>query len=243
MLIQLSWGWLNAKRARKASSVLVELLSATSHHPPNGRNDYISSCTLSRTATAAPLCQVFQENMAAMLWTGARGVVWMVRASVCVRVCAIERDGWQLLIILPITLHLRQHWARYHSTSPSSSSSPSNANPPRPDGVRVSDFLIIHQVRMTHGDWTALRRREKKRRRKMRSRGGGKERRGEWEVEDRNKKRGKRKGEWNWHNSEGRGDILGKEDDKQFRWSLLVARGSWGVWWWVISGQVNNFPA
>lgn len=92
VLIQLSWGWLNAKRARKASSVLVELLSATSHHPPNGRNDYISSCTLSRTATAAPLCQVFQENMAAMLWTGARGVVWMVRASVCARVH--DWEGW-----------------------------------------------------------------------------------------------------------------------------------------------------
>lgn len=79
------------------------------------------------------------------------------------------RDGThegQFLIILSITLPLRGCGARYHSTSSFSSI----ANPPLPDRVRISDFLIIHLVKMTQGGLKALRGRKK--RRKIRNSGG-----------------------------------------------------------------------
>lgn len=58
-------------------------------------------------------------------------------------------DGWRLLIILPITLPPQATLSEVslHLQLRSSSTN----NPPWPDGARVSDVLIIHQVRMTHG--------------------------------------------------------------------------------------------
>lgn len=154
-------GWLKAKRSCKHSPVLEEWVNSTLHYMARfTQNDYPASCALSRAASAPPPCRAFQENMAAMLWTGAEGVVSrMLKANVFVR------DGWTTVAHNPAQNTLPQATLRMvslyllllHHRQPLRGQT----------DWESQALLIIHQVRMTHSGWTALRRSKR-----MRSRGG-----------------------------------------------------------------------
>lgn len=136
----------NAKRVRKTP------LQYRPGSFPEGGNDYTALCALNRAghycSTGAGLPpKKNKKNMAAMLRTRGRGSCFPgQRKQMCV--CVRGNDG--CIAVAPVHNSppplLGQHSARCHSTVP--------RLPPTLDRQterEAQTFLIIHQVRMTHG--------------------------------------------------------------------------------------------
>lgn len=155
VLIQLSWGRLKAQCGCKSPPVLVELANPTLRYlAASSSNDYPASHDLRRVVSTAPVWWAFQENMAAMLWTGAEGVVSrLLKANVFVR------DGWMAVAHKPAYNTLPQAKQRKVSL-------PLFLLHRQPLHGQTEwesqTFLIIHQVRMSHGGWAVLRVRKRR---------------------------------------------------------------------------------